>query len=98
MEGRTRREGWDSELSGGGKGDGLLGPVGRRSNGLGSNAVDCRGGESSSAAGDVGRGVVERTDISPDVRDTGRTGLGGSSADKLELSFRGDNVSSHLRK
>ena len=30
--------------------------------------------------GDVGRGVVERVDISPDVRDVGRTGLGGSSA------------------
>jgi hypothetical protein len=32
--------------------------------------------------GDKGRGVVERVDISPDVRDAGRKGLGGPSEEK----------------
>ena len=38
-----------------------------------------------SVVGDVGRGVVERVDNSPDIRDVGRTGLGGSSAGKFAI-------------
>jgi hypothetical protein len=46
----------------------LPGPIGCRSDGLCDRALDSRGGDSSSVVSDD-RGVVERVDISPDVRD-----------------------------
>ena len=61
--------------------------MGRRSDGLCDKTLDCWGGESSSAVGDEGLGVVERVDISPDVRDVGRTGLGGPSTINLSNDY-----------
>ena len=48
--------------------------------------------------GDEGREVVEREDISPDIRDVGRIGLDDSSAEKFSYSYHFRVIRSHLRK
>lgn len=78
IDGNSTAE-WKVEGLLGGNGDGLRGPITRRSLDSDLDALDARDGERISLVGDSGRGVVERF-VLLDALEDGRKGNGGSSA------------------